>query len=150
MSEDKKVRMIGPDGTIALIPQSRVEDAIRMGAKVEPKKESHPIMALAKGAISGAAGAIPDILSAAYNLPASIVNFAKEHPEYYQGSEFAPMSPTQAELPMIPSATEGIERGISNVVGETPEQYKHLVEGAKLAGSLAGPGGIAKGALKLG
>lgn len=150
----KNIRMVGPDGTVALIPEGRVEDAIKMGARVEPKKEAHPISALAGGLFSGALGSIPDIASSIYNIPASAMNYAREHaikhPESYVGNELYQVSPNQAELPMIPSATESIGRGIENVIGETPEEYKHLLEGSKLAGAIASPGGAAKAALNIG
>lgn len=153
---DNKVRMIGPDGSIALIPASRMEDAIKMGARVEPKKEAHPIAALAGGFGSGVAGSLPDIAASIYNIPASAMNIAREHaiknPETYSGfgGDIFPVSPGQAELPLIPSATESLHKGVENVIGETPEGYKHLVEGSKLAGSIASPGGAAKAALKVG
>jgi hypothetical protein len=155
-NNNNRIRMIGPDGSVALIPESMVKSAEKMGARVEQKKESGPIAALGKGFISEALGSVPDIASSLYNIPASAINFAKQHPEMYEGAEFdpyntfAPISPNQAELPMIPSATESIEKSIENVIGETPEQYKHLVEGSKLAGSLVGPGSAAKVVGKMG
>lgn len=102
--------------------------------------------ALAKGAISGALGAIPDIASSLYNLPASAVNYAnKIDPELFKGTDFYPMSRKRADLPLIPSTTAALEKGIDTLTGgytETPENIKHLYEGTKLAGAVAGPGGI--------
>lgn len=129
---------------IKLTPESRVE----------PKKEAHPISALAGGFGAGILGSIPDIASSIYNIPASAMNIvrehAKKHPESYVGNELYQVSPEQSELPMIPSATEEIHKGIENKIGETPEGYRHLVEGSKLAGSIASPGGAAKAASKIG
>jgi len=121
-----------------------------IASKVEPKREAHAITALAGKIGAGIVGSIPDLAASIYNAPASIVNYAKKHPEYFAGTDLAPMSPNQTELPLIPSATEAAERGIENVIGETPEKYKHLGEGAKLAGSLVTPGGLAKVAGKVG
>lgn len=154
---NNRIRMIGPDGSVAMIPEGMVKSAENFGARrLDAKNESHPIAALGKGFISGAIGSIPDIASSLYNIPASAINYAKQHPEMYEGAQFdptgtfAPINPNQAELPMIPSATEAIGKSIENVIGETPENYKHLVEGSKLVGSLAGPGGMAKVAGKKG
>jgi len=155
-----RIRMVGPDGSIALIPESRIDDAIKMGARVEPKKEAGAISSLAKGFLSGAVGSIPDTVSSIYNIPASIYNARNEanksNPDEYDidFNTGMPIPKSQegkrSSLPIIPSVTEKIEKGIENVIGETPEPYKHMGEGAKLAGSLAGPGGIAKVAGKLG
>lgn len=161
----KEIRVRGPNGKIYFVPESKLDYVVSKGALVDPQKEPHAISDLeskgaaphlAKGYVSGVLGSIPDLASSIYNIPASAMNIMREHarkyPEvsYGPASEMFPVSPNQAELPMIPSATESIEKGLSNVVGETPQEYKNIVEGAKVAGALTTPGGAAKTALKLG
>jgi hypothetical protein len=112
--------------------------------------------AIGKGAISGALGAIPDTLTLPYNLMSQLYGAVEEsHPDIIQHARnLNPMvnlmGYTRQYMPQVPSVTEAVEKGISKITGETPEDVKHLAEGAKFAGSLVGPGGLAKGAAKLG
>jgi len=115
--------------------------------------------ALAKGAMAGAVGAIPDTATLAYNIPAMAVNAAEEfeqrrgRPASYVPDPLAlakkgyeTLTGQKQELPLIPSATEAAERELSHIMGETPEEVKHLAKGAEFAGALLGPGALAKGA----
>lgn len=109
-----------------------------------------------KHAAAGAIGAIPDTLTLPYNLASQLYGTLEEtHPELMKYAQFMPglnVLATQRKLygKEIPSATEAVEKGLSKIVGETPEELKHIAKGAEFAGSLALPGGIAKGAAKLG
>lgn len=113
--------------------------------------------ALAKGAASGFGGSSLDTAALIYNLPAMLHNLQVQltqgmTPEQLSQAGLGEYAMAQ-EVPMIPSATEAIEKGIDVVTGgytETPEELKHLYEGVKFAGSLGGLGGAAKGAGKLG
>ena len=109
--------------------------------------------ALGKGAVAGAIGAIPDTLTMPYNLIQQLYGAAKEH--FPQAAQYAPMAlvlEAQRKVfgEQIPSATQAIEKGISKLTGETPEEVKHLEKGAEFAGSLLGPGAMAKGVGRLG
>ena len=110
--------------------------------------------ALGKGAVSGAVGAIPDILSMPYNLltqetSAVPSNLTPQELEEFSRKTGRSSAPPQ-NLPQIPSVTEAVSKGIGKFAGETPEEYKSLEKGAEFLGGLAGPGGMAKGAAKLG
>lgn len=114
----------------------------------------------AKAVAAGVAGAIPDTLSLAYNLPAMAQN-AQVAAGNYQANpyafDFAPAEEMTAPAPLIPSATEAIDRGIDTATGgytTTPEDQKYINEGLKAGASFLTGGGIAKtaqgGVAKLG
>jgi hypothetical protein len=118
---------------------------------------------LGKGALSGFLGAIPDTAALIYNLPAMLQNyqvgkqreFKEKHPDLYSQMErhYGQQLPISEQLPLIPSTTEAIEKGIENVGGEyveTPESMRNLYEAAKLTGAVGGAGGISKGIEKVG
>lgn len=104
----------------------------------------------AKAVAAGVAGAIPDTLSLAYNLPAMAQN-AQVAAGNYQANpyafDFAPAEEITAPVPLIPSATEAIDQGIDTVTGgytTTPEDQKYINEGIKTGASFLTGGGIAK------
>ena len=114
----------------------------------------------AKAITAGVAGAIPDTLSLAYNLPAMAQN-AQVAAGNYQANpyafDFAPAEEMTAPVPLIPSATEAIDQGIDTVTGGytiTPEDQKYINEGLKTGASFLTGGGLAKtaqgGVAKLG
>ena len=114
----------------------------------------------AKAVAAGVAGAIPDTLSLAYNLPAMAQN-AQVAAGNYQANpyafDFAPAEEMTAPVPLIPSATEAIDQGIDTATGgytTTPEDQKYINEGLKTGASFLTGGGIAKtaqgGVAKLG
>ena len=114
----------------------------------------------AKAVAAGVAGAIPDTLSLAYNLPAMAHN-AQVAAGNYQATPyafaFAPAEEMTAPVPLIPSATEAIDQGIDTATGGytmTPEDQKYINEGLKTGASFLTGGGIAKtaqgGVAKLG
>ena len=74
----------------------------------------------AKAVAAGVAGAIPDTLSLAYNLPAMAHN-AQVAAGNYQANpyafDFAPAEEMTAPVPLIPSATEAIDQGIDTATG---------------------------------
>lgn len=121
---------------------------------------SQRIASGAKAVAAGVAGAIPDTLSLAYNLPAMAQN-AQVAAGNYQANpyafDFAPAEEMTAPVPLIPSATEAIDQGIDTVTGgytTTPEDQKYINEGLKTGASFLTGGGLAKtaqgGVAKLG
>ncbi|UXM65484.1 hypothetical protein [Megaira polyxenophila phage MAnkyphage_25.80] len=114
----------------------------------------------AKAVVAGVAGAIPDTLSLAYNLPAMAQN-AQVAAGNYQANpyafDFAPAEEITSPVPLIPSATEAIDQGIDTATGgytTTPEDQKYINEGLKTGASFLTGGGLAKtaqgGVAKLG
>jgi hypothetical protein len=114
----------------------------------------------AKAVAAGVAGAIPDTLSLAYNLPAMAQN-AQVAAGNYQANpyafDFAPAEEMTSPVPLIPSATEAIDQGIDTATGgytTTPEDQKYINEGLKTGASFLTGGGLAKtaqgGVAKLG
>ena len=104
----------------------------------------------AKAVAAGVAGAIPDTLSLAYNLPAMAHN-AQVAAGNYQANpyafDFAPAEEMTAPVPLIPSATEAIDQGIDTATGgytTTPEDQKYINEGLKTGASFLTGGGLAK------
>jgi len=104
----------------------------------------------AKAVAAGVAGAIPDTLSLAYNLPAMAQN-AQVAAGNYQANpyafDFAPAEEITTPVPLIPSATEAIDQGIDTVTGgytTTPEDQKYINEGIKTGASFLTGGGLAK------
>ena len=104
----------------------------------------------AKAITAGVAGAIPDTLSLAYNLPAMAQN-AQVAAGNYQANpyafDFAPAEEMTAPVPLIPSATEAISQGIDTATGgytTTPEDQKYINEGLKTGASFLTGGGLAK------
>lgn len=104
----------------------------------------------AKAVAAGVAGAIPDTLSLAYNLPAMAQN-AQVAAGNYQANpyafDFAPAEEMTAPVPLIPSATEAISQGIDTATGGytiTPEDQKYINEGLKTGASFLTGGGLAK------
>ena len=128
--------------------------ALEMKAPEEPSL-MQKVGALGKGVVAGAAGALPDILTMPYNIAAQTAPGPVYHPgmERSEMEEFAQKTGTplvREQMPLIPSVTEAVSKGISKYAGETPEDVKHLEKGAEFVGGLLGPGAIAKGAAKLG
>lgn len=149
------------------VPESPADQNYDLSDLVaEPVEEEAPersmlqnVASVGKGAAAGALGAIPDTLSMLYNLPTQETSYQpsnltpEEMEEFSRTTGRSPAPP--ANLPQIPSVTEAVGRGIDTLTGgytETPEEglTKHLTEGAKFAGSLALPGGLAKTAAKMG
>ena len=90
-----------------------------------------------KAIIAGAGGAIPDTAALAYNLPVMGINKLRDiaYPD------------RKKDFPLIPSATEAIDRGIDSATGgytNTPEDQKHINEALKFGASFATGGGLAK------
>lgn len=128
--------------------------ALEMKAPEEPSL-MQKVGALGKGVVAGAAGALPDILTMPYNIAAQTAPGPVYHPgmERSEMEEFAQKTGTplvREQMPLIPSVTEAVSKGISKYAGETPEDVKHFEKGAEFIGGLLGPGAIAKGAAKLG
>lgn len=132
-------------------PQGQMESQPSMGKRIASG---------AKAVAAGVAGAIPDTLSLAYNLPVMAQN-AQVAAGNYQANpyafDFAPAEEMTAPAPLIPSATEAIDQGIDTATGgytTTPEDQKYINEGLKTGASFLTGGGLAKtasgGVAKLG
>ncbi len=95
-----------------------------------------------KAIVAGAGGAIPDTAALAYNLPVMGINKLRDiaYPD------------RKKDFPLIPSATEAIDRGIDTATSgytNTPEDQKHINEALKFGASVATGGGLAKGSNKV-
>ena len=129
--------------------------------QIKPTESSLGNFAATSGKViaSGAVGGLADTLTMPYNLLATAHNTQRQaiDPEIRRiGAAFnpdAPDMPYDVDLPMIPSATEAIDKGIDRMTGgytTTPESQKPFHEGIKLAASVAMPGGLGKAATNLG
>lgn len=138
-------------------------DLSDLGPPVSNPSFGNKAAILGKGVVAGAAGSVPDFLSLIYNLPAMFQNyqsqqlqqFQQSHPEQaaQMAQHYGQQIPIPEDLPLIPSVTEGVEQGIDTATSgytQTPENMRHLYEGAKFTGSLAGMGGGAKALEKIG
>jgi hypothetical protein len=113
-----------------------------------------------KSAIAGVGGGVIDAVTAAYNIPAALTNAAndltKDNPWEIDPVSGMPVPKTpgeRAELPLIPSVTEAIDKGIDQATDgytRTPEQEKWFQEGIKFATAIASGGGLASLAGKAG
>lgn len=108
------------------------------------------VLSGAKAVVAGVGGAIPDTLSLAYNLPAMAHN-AQVSAGNYQANpyafDFTPAKEMTAPVPLIPSATEAIDKGIDTATGgytATPEDQKYINEAIKTGSSFLTGGGLAK------
>ena len=124
---------------------------------------------LVKSATAGAIGAVPDTAALAYNFPAMGINAAMRSTDTSQpfdddgvipqlpqnmGGSFANVTQNKGhdlgeqapQLPLIPSATHAISKGIDNLTGgytETPEDQKNWNQGIEFAASIPAGGGVA-------
>jgi len=95
-----------------------------------------------KAAVAGAAGGIPDTAALAYNLPVMGINKLRDiaYPD------------RKKDFPLIPSATEAIDRGIDSATGgytDTPEDQKHINEALKFGASMPVGGFIGRSGNKV-
>lgn len=115
-----------------------------------------------KSAVAGAVGGIADTASSIYNIPAQAFNYLKDKLKGEDPGVLASMGlgdfvglqdRESPNAPIIPSATEGIDKGLDAVTGgytATPKDETALHEGVKLASSVAGFGGVGKAGAKFG
>jgi hypothetical protein len=146
------------------------EELLRRKAELEARTNQQPprpspedptagqrISSVGKAALAGGIGGLADLATAPYNLGAAAHNFQREH-IYHDVLKAAagfnpeiPSLPYDVELPLIPLATEAIDRGVDSATGgytQTPEDQNWLNEGVKFGASLASPGGLAKAGVK--
>lgn len=111
-----------------------------------------------KSVVSGAIGAIPDSLAAVYNIPTMAGNAAvdlQNHPSAIKAKErLMQLDPStykfdeSTKRPLIPSVTEGVNKGIDTLTGgytDTPQDgQKHINTGIEFATSLYAPGKLAQ------
>jgi hypothetical protein len=155
-----------PDGRIWEVPESKMNIAFERGGKLyqEDQKQNpgedslgKSIARTAKSVISGGIGGLVDTATSIYNIPASLENAKTEmmknvDPNYIGENDFIPASQKQP-IPIIPSATEAIDKGIDEATGQytqTPQNGQSTQEAVKMASSLASAGGLAKAAGKVG
>lgn len=112
----------------------------------------------AKSLVAGYVGGTADLATSPYNLSASVSNIKNQaidsqnlDREAYARAESMggeiPYMPYGGEVPTIPSAVEGIDKGIDTITQgytATPEDQKALQEGLKITGSMAGGVAYAK------
>lgn len=129
-----------------------------------------------KSALAGVGGGVVDAATALYNIPAALSNATNElrkndnfeidpvsggviqrsrelAPSESGGERPDPSTPLRAGLPLIPSATDAIDKRIDQATGDytrTPEQEKWFQEGIKFAASVASGGGLGSLAGKAG
>jgi len=111
-----------------------------------------------KSLTAGAVGGTADLVTAPYNISASVSNIKNQaidsqklDREAYARAESMggeiPYMPYGGEVPTISSAVETIDKGIDNATQgytTTPEDQKALQEGLKITGSMAGGVAYAK------
>ena len=111
-----------------------------------------------KSVVSGAIGAIPDSFAAVYNIPTMASNAAvdlQNHPSAIKAKErLSQLDPStykfdeSTKRPLIPSVTEGINKGIDTLTGgytNTPQDsQKHANAGIEFASGLYAPGKLAQ------
>lgn len=112
----------------------------------------------AKSVISGALGSIPDTITSAYNIPASLEN--SKTPQMREASQAMsdenPFAVGQdygrTNLPLIPSVTEAVDKGIDTATGgyTHTKEGDSLQSGLKFVSSVAAPGGLVRSATKYG
>jgi hypothetical protein len=114
----------------------------------------------AKDVIAGSVGGLADTITAPYNIAASASNAAnemnKDNPfelDPLSGMPVPNSSAERAPLPLIPSATEAIDKGIDAATGgytNTPEDEKTSQAAIRTVTSVLSPGGLAKAAASAG
>jgi len=111
-----------------------------------------------KSIVAGYVGGTADLATSPYNLSASVSNIKNQaidsqnlDREAYARAESMggeiPYMPYGGEVPTIPSAVEGIDKGIDTITQgytATPEDQKYIQEGLKITGSMAGGAAWAK------
>lgn len=162
-------------GSEAITDKGSVSPSVFEGLNVknfspnEPKSQQNPdslgrfAARTAKSALSGLVGGTADSITSLYNIPAALTNAQKEYTKDIDPRVLAMASalgggmevpiPNQKDLPLIPSATEGIDRSIDKGTKGytiTPEDEKWFSEGVKFASSVAGGGGLGAIASKAG
>lgn len=128
------------------------EELLKRKAELEHSTVGQSIASLGKSALAGGVGGLADTMTAPYNLGAAAHNFQRENVDQdvlNAAARFNPDMPNvpyDVELPLIPSATEALDRGLDSITDgytRTPEGQKWLNEGVKFGASLAAPGGLA-------
>lgn len=138
-----------------------------LGGVVDSNKDStigKGVARTAKSLGAGAVGGLADTVTGIINLLSHAINTNKEafkgmDPklmaalEGFSNGEYHIPSPQGADIPMIPSVVDAVDKGVDQLTEDytkTPENEKSLHEGLKAVGSLASAGGAAKGAIKFG
>lgn len=162
---EKLYKVKRPDtGQIGDVKEADLEKALKWGGKIVDEKDiPHPeepdtygklAARSAKTLGSAIAGGTADAVSALYNIPASIQNATSEtmkkiNPDYMGENDFIPVS-QQQPLPLIPSATHAINKGIDAATDDyTKTKPGDSAQAAiETVGSVLSPGGLAKAAVK--
>ncbi len=156
-----KVKM--PDGRVWDVPEDKLSVAQERGGKILDEDPNYnqvfkTVARSAKTLAASATGGLVDTATSLYNIPASLEN-AKTPEMRSVGRAMDEMNPyavdTDVEatnLPIIPSA----EHAIENKIDEATGGYTNTKEGdstqaaLRMVGSIASPGGLAKGAARIG
>lgn len=150
-----------PDGVIYKVPEHNLDAARKLGGVVVDPEYDGLIKTGARSAksiASGAAGSIPDTITSTYNIPAVVEN-AKTPEMMSVSQDISELNPYPSNqnieapnLPLIPSATEAVDKGIDETTGgyTKTKEGDSLQTGLKMVGAIASPGGLARGAAKAG
>jgi hypothetical protein len=159
----KMIKVRYEDGTYA-VPENEIEEALKWGGKVVDEKDiPHPEEPESYGKLAARSaktlesvlvGGPIDTVSALYNIPARLHNATlearkKQNPDYMGENDFIPVS-QQEPVPLIPSATHAINKGIDTVTNDyTKTKEGDSVQAAiEAAGDIFSIGGLAKAAVK--
>ena len=153
-----------PDGLSFDVPENDLAEARRMGGQVvnvDPnyydagKLSARSVKSLASGAVGGLA----DTATSIYNLPAMAENaktpeMKANSPSGFAPESFVPEAPAypEAQIPLIPSAEHAIDSSIDEATGgyTKTQEGDSFQAGLRMVGGVALPGGLAKGAAKIG
>ena len=150
-------------GKIGTVPSQNLQAALSKGYEVYNKQEQQEespsignrISSAAKSVVSGVAGAIPDTLAMAYNLPAGVFNYQKQNNILGIEQPYFPVAEQQLinnnenipDLPYIPSATNAVNNTIDRATGgytKTPEDQKYLNTALEAGAGFASGGIVSK------
>ena len=164
---EKMYKVLRPDiNKIGDVSESNLEKAKQLGGIVVNDKEN-PIpeepdtygkLAARSAKTLGLSivGGTADTIAGLYNIPAGIQNVTSEvmknqNPDFIGENDFIPAS-QQQPLPLIPSATHAINKGIDTATNEYTQTKKgdSIQAGIETMGTLLSAGGAAKAALKAG
>lgn len=166
----KNVFMRDQNGSVFEIPESNIREAENAGGIIIdeedipqrpelPESWSQLGARSAKSLISGGVGSLFDTPASAYNIPAMLENTKTPEMKENNQSYFVPESPfpetpiyPEQKLPLIPSATQAIDSSIDRSTNDftKTKEGDSFQEGLKVLGAVATPGGLAKGAEKIG
>jgi hypothetical protein len=156
------VKVMFPDNKTYDVPENDLKMAESMGGKIVDPEYNGLLKTAARSAKtigSEIIGAIPDLATSIYNIPASIQNATNEATKN-DPYEIDPISmmPIQRvpgkreDLPLIPSVAHAVESSIDEATNNYTKTNENdsLQAGLRMATAVATPGGVGKLASKAG